>query len=246
MKKRAVSRPAPINLEREAKIIRRLLDRARKRFIADVVEIGKHLAKVKAKVGHGEFLTWLEKNFTMSVATAERAIAVSKLPAKLVKLTNLDLTVAYMVARQPPEVVEEICQRLESGETITPKTFKVIKSPTTERSYTTIVGYPAASSTRSLPPPRVPSLPMPRQSPPSLPSPEPSQPPPELSLRPPEAERFAAATAWLEELVNVLRKAHDTKELDVHLIREIGVALCKLADSVSADAAEPPPVGTRH
>jgi hypothetical protein len=63
MKKRAVPQPA-INLKREAQIVRRLeerVERSSKRLLADIVELGKHLKKVKDYVGHGKFLTWLRK-----------------------------------------------------------------------------------------------------------------------------------------------------------------------------------------
>jgi hypothetical protein len=259
MKKRAVSRPASINLEREGKTLLRLQERATKRFIADVVEIGKHLAKVKDGVDHGEFLTWLGKYFRGSVATAERAMAVAKLPAKIVNVTNLDLTVAYVLARQPPEVVEEIYQRLESGETITRKTFKVIKSPTTERSYKTIVGYTTEPSATQGATPSASGMPTwPSLSPPSQPSPEPSQPSSEPQSE--SAEGLAAATALFEVLdavefplpdMDVLAEAYCVKQPKVSAdeIHEIGCALVGLAEKLkTADAtpAGPPPEGTRH
>jgi hypothetical protein len=109
-----------IDLVREAKIIRRLQERASKRFIADIVEIGKHLAKVKAHVGHGQWLPWLQKNFSMSVDTAERYISVSYLPAKIRRLRNLDLSVLYLLAKRdtPREMFDDVVKRSRAGEPI--------------------------------------------------------------------------------------------------------------------------------
>jgi hypothetical protein len=123
-----------INLATEAKIIRRLQQRAAKRFIADVVEIGKHLAKVRAHVGHGEFLAWLRKNFSMSVATAERYMNVASLPAKIVRLTNLDLSVLYLLARPstPPEIADEVVRRSRAGEPVTTRLISVEFTKTRE------------------------------------------------------------------------------------------------------------------
>jgi hypothetical protein len=73
-----------INVVRQAKIIRRLQDRARKR-----------LARVKTHLGHGQFLKWVRKNFAMSSSTAGRYMMASRIAGKFRTVRNLDLSVLY-------------------------------------------------------------------------------------------------------------------------------------------------------
>jgi len=61
-------------LKREAKAIRRLHRRAEaqsKELLKTVIEIGRRLTKVKARVGHGHGLPWLRQNFEWSDDTAQ-------------------------------------------------------------------------------------------------------------------------------------------------------------------------------
>ena len=178
MKRRAVSRPASINLEREAKIIRReikLLGQDLKRATNRYVRIGGLLARCKDQLPYGEFMRWTSKNFALSHDTAARWIALAhrfKTDARFRTLRNLPVTVLYALDRQP-ELIDPILQRHASGETITPKTLKV--AVRIERPPPEVVRFvPDYRPPSPLPPSRVPSLPMPRLSPP-----EPSQPSPE-------------------------------------------------------------------
>jgi hypothetical protein len=69
-----------------------------KRGTADVIQIGRLLKLAKDEVGHGEFLPWLEKEFSLSDKSAERYMAAHKfmidVAAPLLKsdkLSNLQL-----------------------------------------------------------------------------------------------------------------------------------------------------------
>jgi hypothetical protein len=69
-----------------------------KRGTADVIQIGRLLRLAKDEVGHGEFLPWLEKEFSLSDKSAERYMAAHKfmidVAAPLLKsdkLSNLQL-----------------------------------------------------------------------------------------------------------------------------------------------------------
>ena len=69
-----------------------------KRGTADVIQVGRLLRLAKDEVGHGEFLPWLEKEFSLSDKSAERYMATHKfmidVAAPLLKsdkLSNLHL-----------------------------------------------------------------------------------------------------------------------------------------------------------
>jgi hypothetical protein len=69
-----------------------------KRGTADVIQVGRLLTLAKKEVGHGEFLPWLEKEFSLSDKSAERYMAAHKfmidVAAPLLKsdkLSNLQL-----------------------------------------------------------------------------------------------------------------------------------------------------------
>src|SRR5262249_26109969 len=88
-------------------------------FIATIVQIGKRLARVKPRVGHGNWLTWLCKNFDWSDDTARRNIGLYELSrtAKFRSLRNLPLEVLYALSRK--DVSEEernaIAESVEAG-----------------------------------------------------------------------------------------------------------------------------------
>ena len=44
---------------------------------ADIIDIGKDLIAVKAALGHGHFLAWIEVEFSMSIDSAQRFMAVA-------------------------------------------------------------------------------------------------------------------------------------------------------------------------
>jgi len=69
-----------------------------KRGAADVIQIGRLLMMAKKEAGHGEFLPWLEKEFSLSDKSAERYMAAHRfmtmVGARLLKsdkLSNLKL-----------------------------------------------------------------------------------------------------------------------------------------------------------
>ena len=49
-----------------------------KRGTADVIQIGRLLRLAKKEIGHGEFLPWLEKEFSLSEKSAQRYMAAHK------------------------------------------------------------------------------------------------------------------------------------------------------------------------
>lgn len=89
---------------------------ALKREAADVINIGNLLDEAKATTGHGNFLPWIEHEFSMSKRTAQRYMAVFKFAAKYdtVSLLNLTASALYQLAsgwsadRLSPEAIEAI------------------------------------------------------------------------------------------------------------------------------------------
>jgi N6-adenosine-specific RNA methylase IME4 len=92
-----------------------------RRVIADVIEIGRLLSECKARLAHGHWLPWLEREFGWTDKTAERFIAVYQLCiGKFDKLSNLDLPVSSLYLLAAPSTPEaarsEVIARAEAGE----------------------------------------------------------------------------------------------------------------------------------
>jgi hypothetical protein len=61
-----------------------------KRRTADLFRVGQLLTLAKEKVGHGEFLPWLEKEFSLSEKSAERYMAAHKFLITVAPLLKTD------------------------------------------------------------------------------------------------------------------------------------------------------------
>jgi len=95
-----------------------------------IKEIGQRLIDVKERLGHGNFLSWLEAEFAMSESTAQRFMRVGK-RFKSVKLTDFQIAVSalYLLSApsMPNEVVDEALARAQAGESITPSKVEQLK-----------------------------------------------------------------------------------------------------------------------
>jgi hypothetical protein len=91
-----------------------------KRAVADIIEIGRRLTEAKAIAGHGNWLSWLEREFGWTDKTAERFMQVH---SKSDKLSNLEVPISglYLLAAPstPENVRAEITERVAAGEKIT-------------------------------------------------------------------------------------------------------------------------------
>jgi hypothetical protein len=94
-----------------------------KRALRDVIEIGRRLTDCKARVGHGNWLPWLDREFGWSDQTARNFMRVHELGLKSKRLLNLDVSVdaLYLLAASstPEEVREQVVERAETGEKLT-------------------------------------------------------------------------------------------------------------------------------
>jgi hypothetical protein len=90
-----------------------------KRTAEDIIEIGRDLLAVKTKLGHGNFLPWIEAEFGMSQRTAYNFMAVSeKLGDKVATVANFAPKALYLLASAPAEVVTQVETKAEAGETV--------------------------------------------------------------------------------------------------------------------------------
>ena len=92
-----------------------------KRAIEDVIEIGRRLTECKKIVGHGNWLSWLDREFGWSEATALNFMHVHELAQSTsANFANLNLPVStlYLLAAPstPAAVRTEILERIGAGE----------------------------------------------------------------------------------------------------------------------------------
>ena len=90
-----------------------------KRFAEDIIEIGRHLTKAKAIVGHGHFGSWIAQEFGWSASTALNFMRVYELSLKAQRVVDLNLPMRelYLLAAPstPEEACTEIIRRVEAG-----------------------------------------------------------------------------------------------------------------------------------
>lgn len=88
-----------------------------------VIEIGRHLIEVKARVGRGHFLDWIQQQFQWSDKSAENYMRVAQHFGNSKELSNLPVTreALYLLAGPtvPEEVRQDAVERAEAGERIT-------------------------------------------------------------------------------------------------------------------------------
>ena len=120
-------------LRREVAAIRRLKKSVAshgKSVVTDIVEIGKRLERVKGRIGHGNWLPWLRKNFDWSGETAANYMAVYRLSKspKFLSLKNLPFDQLYMLGRRSvsEEVRAAVAARVEARGQITPSEVRNI------------------------------------------------------------------------------------------------------------------------
>jgi hypothetical protein len=100
------------------------------RTAQDIVEIGRDLILIKEKVGHGNFLPWIDAEFGMSQPTALNFMRVAEqFGEKIVSVTNLTPTVLYALAAPstPEEVRDNVIEMAQRGEKVTTKTVAELK-----------------------------------------------------------------------------------------------------------------------
>lgn len=117
----------------ERDVVRAAAERVRVRIsrtAADIIEIGRDLIDVKARLGHGHFLKWIEAEFGMSQQAANNFVHVAeRFAGKLPTVGSLAATVLYALAAPstPDDVRAEVTERAARGESVSLEEVKRLK-----------------------------------------------------------------------------------------------------------------------
>ena len=93
----------------------------RRRLVADAIDIGGDLLRVKKALGHGSFSDWLRAEFPGDIRTAQRCMQVASAFAdKNDTVSHLPLSTVYLLAAPttPKTIVAEVITKLENAEPI--------------------------------------------------------------------------------------------------------------------------------
>jgi hypothetical protein len=89
------------------------------RVVAEIIEIGTDLSKVKVALGHGLFSRWLDAEFGWSGRTARNYMSAAEVfGTKTETVSGLPAATVYLLAAPstPPGVRADVIRRLEHGE----------------------------------------------------------------------------------------------------------------------------------
>jgi hypothetical protein len=86
--------------------------------IGNIIKRGELLQEAKDQLEHGQWLPWLEENFSMEERTAQRAMAAAKFAAKYDNVTDLRLTKSALyelsTGDYPPKVIKAVLKEAAS------------------------------------------------------------------------------------------------------------------------------------
>ncbi len=111
--------PAPVAAEIEA-VTTRIKDRLI-RQVTDIIETGRDLQDVKAKLAYGQFESWLNLSFNMTVRTAQKYMRAAEWMADKSELSShlTPNTIYLLSAPSTPESVQEaVIDDLEAGKPV--------------------------------------------------------------------------------------------------------------------------------
>lgn len=94
---------------------------------SNMIQIGAELMSIKRRLEHGQFTDWIEREIRISARTAQRFIAVSKLAEGKTDTVSLlpPSTVRMLAVKStPPEIVEQVIARAESGDILSESAVK--------------------------------------------------------------------------------------------------------------------------
>ena len=82
-----------------------------------IIEVGRELTAMKAKLEHGLFSEWIDRELNFSAATSRNYMAVAReLAHAPLTVSVLPPAVLYRLAGSSPSVRDEIVSRIEGGE----------------------------------------------------------------------------------------------------------------------------------
>jgi len=86
-----------------------------------IIEVGRELIEQKGKLGHGNFLPWIEAEFGMSERSAQNFMSVAeKFGSNTQRVADLSYRalIALSSDSTPPEVREQVLDRAANGEKV--------------------------------------------------------------------------------------------------------------------------------
>ena len=95
-----------------------------RRTAEDLVEIGRELTEQKARLGHGNFLPWIEAEFGMSYQSANKFMLVFEKFGKSPIIGDFKPTVLSLLASAPEPAITAVTARAEAGEKIDVKAVR--------------------------------------------------------------------------------------------------------------------------
>ena len=98
-----------------------------RRTVTDIIDTGQDLAQVKASHDHGQFSEWIEREFSMSMRTAQRYMQAAEwAEGKNDIVAHLPPTTLYLLADKstPKEIQAKVVSDLEAGKEIDPRQIK--------------------------------------------------------------------------------------------------------------------------
>lgn len=93
---------------------------------ADIIETGRDLLAVKAKLDHGTFVAWVEKDLKLLARTAQLYMSAARLAAKNEIVSLFQPTTVYRLAAEsmPDDIRAAILTRAEAGDVPSDKQVK--------------------------------------------------------------------------------------------------------------------------
>ena len=133
--------PQQPELQADNSVLRRHAEEIRslaKRTVEDILKIGRLLTDAKKRIPHGGWLPWLDRELGWSADTATNFMNVYKLSRrpkfrKIRNLTKLAPSVLYALAKAPDEVAVPIMDRIERGESISPRSVAATVAEHTQK-----------------------------------------------------------------------------------------------------------------
>jgi|GEM_PF-6198355 len=113
--------PLPADTKAKADEYARKIGELQRTIAPHLFEIGEVLRKTKRLLGHGHFGIWLKEN-NWSARTAQNYMSVAEhFALNFATVSHLPPTTLYRLAATTADVREEICERIDQGEELSPK-----------------------------------------------------------------------------------------------------------------------------
>ena len=95
-----------------------------RRTVADILDTGRDLVQVKAALDHGQFTDWIEREFSMSMRSAQRFMQAAEwAEGKNDIVSHLPPNTLHLLAAKstPEDIQTEVVSTLKAGKSIDPR-----------------------------------------------------------------------------------------------------------------------------